>query len=110
MANDEHGMLIPKKDDPHFRAKILTFRYAVYQTDDHLDWSTSDCESMANYAFAMAKENQECREIVRRLEEWGKKYPKGTIHSFKAEKEHDAIESDAARLWAKMQREVGDGE
>lgn len=51
---------------------------------------------------------RECREIVGRLVEWGKKYPKGTIHSFKAEKEHDAIESDAARLWAKMQQEAED--
>ena len=51
----------------------------------------------------------ECESIVGRLVEWGKKYPKGTIHNFKAEKEHDAIESDAARLWAKMQEEVGDG-
>lgn len=100
MANDEHGMLIPKKDDPHFRAKILTFRYAVYQTDDHLDWSTSDCESMANYAFAMAKENQECREIVRRLAELGTIGDKALMYQ---------LWEDAARLWAKMQEEVGDG-
>jgi len=54
----------PHKDDPHFEAKVLAFRYAVYQSDEFLDWSTHQCECMANCVFELAKENNKLRAAI----------------------------------------------
>lgn len=55
--------------------------------------------------------DEACREIVRRLAEWDKKYPDVMVYSFNAEKEHNELATDAAKLWAEMQRDAkgGDG-
>ena len=104
MANDEHGMPVPSEDRP------LPWDFCdnrdSWKERDGLDlrefWAELDDAEFAKHA---ANNIIECREIVRRLAEHYKTEPSETFCGNKLYR----ICDDAARLWAKMQREVGDG-
>lgn len=108
---DSYGLPVPSDESP------LPWRlcglFEIMSSNEtyvsELDESLGDID--AEFIVHAANNIIACREIVRRLAGWDKKYPKGTIHSFNAEKEHDAIAADAANLWDKMQEEAkgGDG-
>jgi hypothetical protein len=70
------------------------------------EWSGIRSQRDRDFIIVSANYHERMADLVRRIVDWDKKYPKGMIHSYHAEKEHDAIADDAAALWAEYQKEV----
>jgi hypothetical protein len=104
MRRDENGIAVPHEVDPRpWKTNFVSGDRWLYDCNGNPVGLSGDTLEFIPHA---ANYHQRLADIVRRISEWDKKFPKSTIHNVHAEKQFDQIVSDASYLWAEMTDET----